>query len=70
MASTTASSVRAITNVVMGLSTTVSVLLVLTPVARVALSFVAFLRERDRMYVEITAIVLINLLIGFILGIA
>jgi uncharacterized membrane protein len=37
-------------------------LLVATPVARVALSLVAFMRQRDRRYVLITAIVLAILL--------
>jgi len=45
-------------------------ILILTPVARVALSLLSFLRERDRRYVEITTIVLLNLLVGFLLGIA
>lgn len=37
-------------------------LLVATPIARVALSLVAFMRQRDRRYVLITAIVLAILL--------
>ena len=37
-------------------------LLIATPVARVAFSAVAFLLERDRMYVVVTLIVLVTLL--------
>jgi uncharacterized membrane protein len=37
-------------------------LLIATPVARVAFSLVAFLRQRDRTYVVITSIVLLLLL--------
>ena len=44
--------------------------LMLTPVVRVALSFVAFLRGRDRVYIAITLVVLLNLLVGFLLGTA
>lgn len=43
------------------------VLLIATPVARVALTLVAFLYQRDRVYVAITAIVL-GLLIYSLLG--
>lgn len=39
-------------------------LLIATPIARVAFSLVAFLRQRDRTYVVITAIVLALLLYG------
>lgn len=39
-------------------------LLIATPIARVALSLVAFARQRDRMYVLITSIVLALLLYG------
>lgn len=39
-------------------------ILIATPVARVALSLVAFLKQRDRMYVAITAVVLALLLYG------
>jgi uncharacterized membrane protein len=41
-------------------------LLIATPIARVAISLVAFARQRDRMYVLITAIVLGLLLYGLI----
>lgn len=40
------------------------VLLIATPVARVALTLVAFLLQRDRLYVLLTAIVLVLLLFG------
>jgi uncharacterized membrane protein len=40
------------------------VLLIATPVARVALTLVAFLVQRDRLYVLLTAIVLALLLVG------
>ena len=39
-------------------------LLIATPVARVAFSLVAFLRERDRAYVLITSFVLALLLVS------
>lgn len=39
-------------------------LLLLTPIVRVALSLVAFARERDRTYVLLTAVVLVLLLYG------
>jgi uncharacterized membrane protein len=41
-------------------------LLIATPVARVALSLVAFIRQRDRTYTIITALVLLILLYGLI----
>jgi len=44
------------------------VLLIATPVARVALTLVAFLIQRDRLYVLVTAIVLVLLLYGLIWG--
>jgi len=44
------------------------VLLIATPVARVALTLVAFLIQRDRLYVAITAVVLALLLYGLIWG--
>lgn len=44
------------------------VLLIATPVARVALTFVAFLVQRDGLYVLVTAIVLALLLYGVIAG--
>jgi len=40
------------------------VLLIATPVARVALTLGAFLVQRDRLYVALTAIVLVLLLVG------
>lgn len=40
------------------------VLLIATPVARVALTLGAFLVQRDRLYVVLTAIVLVLLLVG------
>jgi uncharacterized membrane protein len=44
------------------------VLLIATPVARVALTLVAFLVQRDKLYVLVTAIVLALLLYGLIWG--
>ena len=43
-------------------------LLIATPVARVAFTLVAFLAQRDRFYVLVTAIVLVLLLYGLIWG--
>ena len=43
-------------------------LLVVTPVTRVAVSLVAFATERDRTYVSITALILLLLLLSFALG--
>jgi uncharacterized membrane protein len=43
-------------------------LLIATPVARVALSIVVFVVERDRLYIIITTTVLTILLISFALG--
>lgn len=43
--------------------------LLLTPVVRVALSLVGFLKERDGTYVTLAAIVLLNLAAAFLLGI-
>ncbi|HEY4990320.1 MAG TPA: DUF1634 domain-containing protein [Opitutaceae bacterium] len=43
-------------------------ILIGTPVMRVAVSMIAFGRERDRTYVAITAIVLLLLLVSFALG--
>jgi uncharacterized membrane protein len=40
------------------------VLLIATPVARVALTLVAFLIQRDRLYVVLTGVVLVLLLFG------
>jgi uncharacterized membrane protein len=45
-------------------------LLVATPVARVAFSIVGFALERDRLYVVITTIVLAILLYSLIAGVA
>jgi uncharacterized membrane protein len=44
------------------------VLLVATPVARVALTLVAFVLQRDRLYVGLTAVVLALLLYGLASG--
>jgi uncharacterized membrane protein len=44
------------------------VLLILTPVARVALTLVAFVIQRDRVYIVVTAIVLALLLYGLVYG--
>lgn len=44
------------------------VLLILTPVARVALTLWAFLRQHDRLYVIVTTIVLVLLLYGLVWG--
>jgi uncharacterized membrane protein len=46
------------------------VLLIATPVARVAFTLVAFLVQRDRTYVVITTIVLVLLLYGVVFGTA
>ena len=43
-------------------------LLIATPIARVALSIVAFIIERDHLYTAITATVLVILLVGFAIG--
>jgi uncharacterized membrane protein len=43
-------------------------LLIATPVARVALTLVAFALQRDRVYVAITALVLALLLFGLVWG--
>ena len=43
-------------------------LLIATPIARVAVSVVAFVLERDRIYVAITAVVLALLLLSFVTG--
>ncbi|MBV8519240.1 MAG: DUF1634 domain-containing protein [Acidobacteria bacterium] len=45
-------------------------LLIATPVARVAFSVVAFALERDRLYVAITMIVLSLLVLSFVIGAA
>lgn len=44
------------------------IVLLLTPVARVAISIFAFARERDWLYVGITTLVLLILLVSFLLG--
>lgn len=44
------------------------ILLILTPVARVALTLWAFVRQHDRLYVLVTTIVLVLLLYGLIWG--
>ncbi len=48
--------------------TTGLILLILTPVLRVAISIWVFVREGDKLYVIITSIVLVILIISFILG--
>lgn len=45
-------------------------LLIATPVARVAFSIIAFAVERDRLYVVITSVVLLALLVSFAIGAA
>jgi uncharacterized membrane protein len=44
------------------------VLLVATPVARVAFTLVAFILQRDRIYIILTTVVLVVLLFGLIFG--
>ena len=46
------------------------VLLIATPVARVAFTLVAFILQRDRVYVVVTLIVLALLAYGLIVGVA
>ena len=46
------------------------VLLIATPVARVAFTLVAFILQRDRVYVVVTLIVLALLAYGLVVGIA
>ena len=46
------------------------VLLIATPVARVAFTLVAFVLQRDRVYVALTTIVLGLLLYGLVIGVA
>lgn len=43
-------------------------ILILTPVFRVAVSIIAFFKEKDYLYVGITSVVLIILIVGFLLG--
>lgn len=45
-------------------------MLIATPVARVAFSILAFMLERDRLYVAITTVVLALLLVSFAIGAA
>jgi uncharacterized membrane protein len=42
--------------------------LIFTPMVRVAASLLSFVKDRDRPYVVVTAIVLVNLLVGLSLG--
>lgn len=42
--------------------------LIATPVARVAVSIIIFLKARDRLYVGITSCVLLLLLLSFLIG--
>lgn len=42
--------------------------LILTPVFRVGISIITFIKEKDFLYVTITSIVFIILIIGFMLG--
>lgn len=44
------------------------VLLIVTPVARVALTLGAFIHQKDRLYIGITTVVLILLLYGLLAG--
>ena len=46
------------------------VVLIATPIARVAFTLVAFALQRDRVYVGVTLIVLVLLLFGLLFGIA
>jgi uncharacterized membrane protein len=43
-------------------------LLILTPVLRVGISVLVFIREKDYLYVKITALVFTILIVSFILG--
>jgi len=43
-------------------------MLIATPVARVSFSIIAFALERDRLYVTITAVVLVLLIVSFVIG--
>jgi len=43
-------------------------MLILTPVLRVGVSLLVFIKEKDRLYVIITAVVLVVLVISFFLG--
>lgn len=44
------------------------VLLILTPVLRVGISILVFVREKDFLYVKITALVFVILIVSFVLG--
>ncbi len=44
-------------------------LLILTPILRVAVSVFVFLKEKDYLYVAITALVLVILLVSLVIGI-
>jgi uncharacterized membrane protein len=46
------------------------IVMILTPVARVVLSVLIYVEERDRAYVVITLVVFLNLLFGIVLGFA
>jgi uncharacterized membrane protein len=43
-------------------------ILILTPVFRVGVSIIVFLKEKDYLYVKITAIVFTILIVSFLLG--
>lgn len=45
------------------------IFMILTPVARVVLSLLSYAKERDPTYVMITGIVLVNLVIGLLVGV-
>jgi uncharacterized membrane protein len=45
------------------------VLLIMTPIARVLFTLVAFIIQRDRLYILITSVVLALLLYGLIAGV-
>lgn len=44
------------------------IVLILTPIVRVAVSIVAFAREGDRVYASITTVVFLLLMLSFLLG--
>jgi uncharacterized membrane protein len=72
----TAPGFRSITGIVSGLFTGQPaaivqfglLLLILTPIVRVAFTLVAFVLQRDRLYILITSIVLVLLLFGLLFG--
>ena len=43
-------------------------ILILTPVFRVGVSIIVFLKEKDFLYVKITTVVLVILIVSFLLG--